>query len=129
MSRAPRQAIALVFGTRPEIIKLSSIVRALVKKRLPYFMIHAGQHYSFEMDRVFFRDLELPEPQVQLSGKSKGSQAEHTGRMMAMIERVLLNRRPGAVLVQGDTNSVLSGTLAAVKIPEIRIGHVEAGLR
>lgn len=121
--------IAVIFGTRPEIIKLSSIIRHLHKRRLPYFMVHTGQHYSFEMDRVFFRDLELPEPQVQLMGKSKGSQAEHTGRMMADIERVLLDRRPSAVLVQGDTNSVLSGALAASKLPGIRIGHVEAGLR
>jgi len=123
--------IAVVFGTRPEIIKLSSVIRLLHRTRRPYFMIHTGQHYSYEMDRVFFRDLELPQPHHQLSVRSSGGNrhGEHTGRMLEEIERILIAENPGAVLVQGDTNSVLAGSLAAAKLPGVKLGHVEAGLR
>jgi UDP-N-acetylglucosamine 2-epimerase (non-hydrolysing) len=124
-----RGPIAVVFGTRPEIIKLAPVIRALHAKKEPYFMLHTGQHYSYEMDRVFFRDLELPDPEVQLAVKSGGRHGEHTGRMLEAVEDVLLERRPSVVLVQGDTNSVLAGALAAAKIGGMRLGHVEAGLR
>jgi len=123
--------ICLIFGTRPEIIKLSPVIRALQARHVPYFMIHTGQHFSFEMDRVFFKDLELPEPKYQLMRKSSSANlhAEHTGHMMDAIEKILLKENPTDVLVQGDTNSVLAGALAASKIPGVRIGHIEAGLR
>lgn len=123
--------VALVFGTRPEIIKLSPIIRLLKKKRRPYFLIHTGQHYSYEMDRLFFVELALPAPRYHLGARSADAdrQAEHTGRMMVGIEKILIARRPGTVLVQGDTNSVLAGSLAASKLHGIRLGHVEAGLR
>ena len=123
--------IALVFGTRPEIIKLSPIIRLLRKRKKPFLLIHTGQHYSYEMDRLFFKELQLREPHYHLEAPSKdeGRQAEHTGRMMVGIERVLLRERPSTVLVQGDTNSVLAGSLVAAKIGGIRLGHVEAGLR
>ena len=122
--------IALVFGTRPEIIKLSPLLRILEERKSPFFVIHTGQHYSFEMDRVFFKELRLPEPKYQLSGRSAANRHGHqTGRMMNAIEAILLKERPSWVLVQGDTNSVLAASLAAVKIPGIKLGHVEAGLR
>jgi UDP-N-acetylglucosamine 2-epimerase (non-hydrolysing) len=126
-----KEKIALVFGTRPEIIKLSPIIRRLITQKLPFFLLHTGQHYSYGMDRLFFKELGLPEPKYQLEGRSRFTafQAEHTGRMMAGIEKILLKERPDTVLVQGDTNSVLAGALAAAKIKGIRIGHVEAGLR
>ena len=94
-------------------------------------MIHTGQHYSYEMDKLFFKQLELPAPIHQLSAKSKSAhhQGEHTGRMITQIEEILLKERPSVVLVQGDTNSVLAGSLATVKIHGIKLGHVEAGLR
>jgi UDP-N-acetylglucosamine 2-epimerase (non-hydrolysing) len=126
-----KTSIAVVLGTRPEIIKLSPLIRLLGRRRRAFSLIHTGQHYSFEMDRVFFRDLELPEPRHQLRRHedSKGGQGEETARMLAGIERVLDAERPEWVVVQGDTNSVLAGALAAAKIPGVRIAHVEAGLR
>lgn len=119
----------MVLGTRPEIIKMSSILRLLRDGAFSFDLIHTGQHYSHEMDRVFFKELRLPLPNHPLSIRSTGLHGDHVGRMMVEIERVLLKTRPGALLVQGDTNSVLAGALAAAKLPDILIGHVEAGLR
>ena len=127
--KKPRQKIGLIFGTRPEIVKLAPLVRLLEKKKADYFTLHTGQHYSFEMDRLFFRQLQLPAPRYKLVSSGSGQHGEQTGHMLENIEKILLKEKPGAVLVQGDTNSVLAGALAASKIAGIRIGHVEAGLR
>jgi len=119
--------IAIILGTRPEIIKMSPMIRECEKKGLDYFILHTGQHYSYEMDRVFFEELELPQPEYNLDVGS-GTHAEQTGKIMIGVERVLVKERPDVVLVQGDTNTTLSGALAATKL-HIRAGHVEAGLR
>ena len=119
--------IAIILGTRPEIIKMSPIIRECEARNLDYFILHTGQHYSYEMDRAFFEDLELPEPKYNLDVGS-GTHAEQTGRIMTGIERILLEEKPEIVLVQGDTNTVLAGALAASKL-HIKVGHVEAGLR
>ena len=119
--------VAVVLGTRPEIIKMAPIVRALEHEDLDYFILHTGQHYSYNMDRVFFEQLELPEAKYNLDAGS-GSHAEQTGKMLIGIEKVLRKEKPDVVLVEGDTNTVLAGALAAVKLG-IRVGHVEAGLR
>ena len=119
--------IAIVLGTRPEIIKMSPVIRECEQKNLDYFILHTGQHYSYEMDRVFFEQLELPEAKYNLDIGS-ASHGEQTGRMLIEIEKVFMKEKPDAVLVQGDTNSVLAGALAASKL-HIRVGHVEAGLR
>jgi len=119
--------IAVVLGTRPEIIKLAPVIRVLEREGLDYFILHTGQHYSYNMDRVFFEQLELPEAKYNLNVGS-GSHAEQTGRMLIGIESVLMKERPDVVLVQGDTNTTLAGALAAVKLG-IKVGHVEAGLR
>lgn len=119
--------IAIVLGTRPEIIKMSPIIRECVKKDLDYFVLHTGQHYSYEMDRVFFEELELPQPKYNLDVGS-GSHAEQTGKIMIGVEDILINENPNVVLVQGDTNTVMGGALAASKL-HIKVGHVEAGLR
>lgn len=119
--------IAIVLGTRPEIIKQSPIIRECIAKHLDYFILHTGQHYSYEMDQAFFSELELPEPKYNLDVGS-GTHAEQTGRIMTGIEHVLMEEQPDIVLVQGDTNTVLAGALAAVKL-HIKVGHVEAGLR
>jgi UDP-N-acetylglucosamine 2-epimerase (non-hydrolysing) len=123
--------IAFVFGTRPEIIKLSPLIRLCAVQRRPFILIHSGQHYTPAMDGIFMKQLKLPAPQYRLNGRSKGAglHAEHTGRLMAQIEQILIRRRPSHVVVQGDTNTVLAAALAAVKLPEIHVGHVEAGLR
>ncbi|HHS13720.1 MAG TPA: UDP-N-acetylglucosamine 2-epimerase (non-hydrolyzing) [bacterium] len=123
----PERPLAVVVGTRPEIIKMAPIVRFCMEHEVPYSIVHTGQHYSFEMDRIFFRDLELPDPDVKLDVGS-GYHGDQTGRLLTGIESVLIHKKPGAVLVEGDTNTVLAGGLAAVKLM-IPVGHVEAGLR
>ena len=119
--------IAIVLGTRPEIIKMSPIIRELQKRDINFFILHTGQHYSYNMDMIFFRQLKLPRPKYNLQVGS-GTHAEETGRMLIGIERVLMEEKPDIVLVEGDTNSVLAGALASIKLG-IPIGHVEAGLR
>ena len=119
--------LSIVLGTRPEIIKMSPIIRECERLGLDYFILHTGQHYSYNMDRVFFEQLELPDAAYNLDVGS-GSHAEQTGRMLIGIERVLRKEEPDVVLVEGDTNTVLAGALAAVKLG-IKVGHVEAGLR
>lgn len=119
--------ISIVLGTRPEIIKMSPIIRECKRSDLNYFILHTGQHYSYNMDRVFFEQLELPEPKYNLNVGS-GSHATQTGQMLIGVERVLQREKPDVVLVEGDTNTALAGALAAVKIG-IKVGHVEAGLR
>ena len=117
----------VILGTRPEIIKMSPIIRKCEKDGLDYFMIHTGQHYSYEMDRIFFNELHLPQPKYNLDVGS-GSHGRQTGKMLAGIEDILQTEKPDVVYVQGDTNTVLAGALAAAKL-HIKIGHVEAGLR
>ena len=119
--------IAIILGTRPEIIKMSPIIREFEQSGLDYFILHTGQHYSYEMDRVFFEQLELPDARYNLDVGS-GSHGEQTGKILAGIEHVLMQEMPDAVLVQGDTNTVLAGALAASKL-HIKVAHVEAGLR
>ena len=119
--------IAIILGTRPEIIKMSPIIRECERKGLDYFVLHTGQHYSHNLDRIFFEELELPMPRYNLNVGS-GSHAVETGRMLIGIEELLKREKPDVVLVEGDTNSVLAGALAASKL-HIKVGHVEAGLR
>jgi len=119
--------LAIILGTRPEIIKLSPVIRECSRLKIECFVVHTGQHYSYNMDRVFFDQLGLPEPEYNL-GVGCGSHAEQTGRMLIAIEGILKKESPTLVLVQGDTNTTLAGALAAVKLG-IRVGHVEAGLR
>ena len=119
--------ICIILGTRPEIIKMSPVIRACEKQGLDYFILHTGQHYSYTMDRVFFEQLELPEAKYNLDVGS-GKHGEQTGKILSGVEPVLQKERPDAVLVEGDTNTVLAGALAATKL-HIDVGHVEAGLR
>ncbi len=119
--------VSVVLGTRPEIIKFSPVIRELERLGLDYFILHTGQHYSYNMDRVFFEQLELPEAKYNLDVGS-GSHAEQTGKMLIGVEKVLVEEKPDVVLVEGDTNTALAGALAAAKLG-IKVGHVEAGLR
>ena len=95
--------------------------------RLDYFILHTGQHYSYNLDKVFFEQLGLPSPKYNI-GVGSGTHAEETGKMLIGIENVLLKEKPEVVLVEGDTNTILAGALAATKL-HIKVGHVEAGLR
>ncbi|MFC2000456.1 non-hydrolyzing UDP-N-acetylglucosamine 2-epimerase [Chloroflexota bacterium] len=119
--------VAVVLGTRPEIIKMSPVIRALEKANADFFILHSGQHYSYQMDRVFFEQLRLPGVKYNLEIGS-GSHATQTARTLVGVESVLIKESPDVVLVEGDTNTVLAGALAASKL-HIQVGHVEAGLR
>ncbi|HII01743.1 TPA: UDP-N-acetylglucosamine 2-epimerase (non-hydrolyzing) [Methanosarcinaceae archaeon] len=119
--------IAIILGTRPEIIKMSPIIRECEKQGIEYYILHTGQHYSYDMDRIFFEQLKLPGAKYNLDVGS-GKHGGQTAKMLAGIEEILLKDTPYVVLVQGDTNTVLAGALAASKL-QIKVGHVEAGLR
>jgi UDP-N-acetylglucosamine 2-epimerase (non-hydrolysing) len=119
--------VAVILGTRPEIIKMSPVIRELENQGLDYFILHTNQHYSYKMDRIFFEQLHLPEPKYNLNVGS-GTHAEETGKMLMGIEKTLHSEKPNVILVEGDTNTVLAGALAACKLM-IKVGHVEAGLR
>ncbi|TAJ43687.1 non-hydrolyzing UDP-N-acetylglucosamine 2-epimerase [Methanofollis fontis] len=119
--------IAIVLGTRPEIIKMSPIIRACEARGVDYFILHTGQHYSYEMDRIFFEELRLPAARYRLDVGS-GPHGEQTGKMLAGIEAVLLKESPDYVVALGDPNSALAGALAAAKL-HIPVCHVEAGRR
>ena len=119
--------ILIVIGTRPEIIKMSPVIRECSDKGLEFSVLHTGQHYSYSMDRIFFEQLDLPLPEYKLDAGS-GTQGAQTAAILTGIENILLKHPPGIVLVQGDTNTVCAGALAAAKL-HIPVGHVEAGLR
>ena len=119
--------ICFVLGTRPEFIKMAPIIQLCEELGLNFFTIHTGQHYSYNMDSIFFKQLNLPEPDYKLNIGS-GGHGEQTGRMLIGIEKILRMERPDIVLVQGDTNTTLAGALVSTKLG-IKVGHVEAGLR
>lgn len=118
--------ILTILGTRPEIIKLSPVI-PLLDQRFDHVLVHSGQHYSYEVDAIFFEELGLPSPDHTL-GIGSASHGEQTARILMRLEPVLLERRPDAVLVQGDTNTTMAGALCAAKLG-IPVVHLEAGGR
>jgi UDP-GlcNAc3NAcA epimerase len=117
-----------VVGARPQFVKAAAVSRAAAARAdLEEMLLHTGQHFDAAMSRVFFEELGIPQPHVNL-GISGGSHGDMTGRMLAGIEEVILTERPDIVLVPGDTNSTLAGALAAAKL-QVPVAHLEAGLR
>ena len=117
-----------VVGARPNFIKIAPIAHELAKcPGIEHVLVHTGQHYDANMADWFFRDLDVPEPDFNLDVGS-GSHAQQTAAIMVRLERVLLDCGPDLVLVVGDVNSTLAGTLVAAKL-NLTVAHVEAGLR
>lgn len=122
------QKILTIIGARPQFIKASVVSRAIQQAEgIKEILLHTGQHFDSNMSDVFFNQLSIPKPDVQLDIHG-GTHGEMTGRMLAEIEKALLEHKPDRVLVYGDTNSTLAGALAAAKL-HIPVAHVEAGLR
>ena len=118
--------VALIVGVRPEFIQCTPVLKEL-KKSHETVLIHAGQHYDYEMNKVFFEDLKIPEPDYHLDVGS-GLHGYQTGEILKKAEKVLLEEQPDFTLVFGDTNTTLGGALAGAKL-HINVGHVEAGMR
>lgn len=119
--------IAILLGTRPEIIKMSPVIRECLERNIPYTLIHSKQHYSDDMDAVFFKELNIPAPHYSLEIGSS-SHSNMIGNILIKLEPILMSETPDVLLVQGDTNTVLAGALAGSKL-QIKVGHIEAGLR
>ena len=119
--------VVVVAGTRPEIIKMAPIIRGLNKTKLPALFVNCGQHYDYNMSQQFIENLELQAPDYSLKIESSSPGAQ-TAEIMMKMDQLLEKIDPSILLVEGDTNSVLSAALAANK-RVIPIGHVEAGLR
>ena len=119
--------ILSVVGNRPQFVKSAPLSLALRERGVDEVVLHTGQHYDPELSAVFFDELELAPPHHRLETGS-GTHGEQTGRMLPAIEAAVLEERPDAVLVFGDTNSTLAGALAAGKLL-VPVAHVEAGLR
>ncbi len=119
--------VLVVAGTRPEIIKMAPIIRALKKVNIPFVFNQCGQHYDYCMAQQFIEDLELPPPDFSLKIEAASPTAQ-TAEIMVKMDHLLEQVEPSIVLVEGDTNSVLASALAANR-RAVPIGHVEAGLR
>ena len=118
--------VVTIVGTRPQLIKAAALLPEL-RARHDDVLVDTGQHWDDRMAAVFFAELGLPQPEHSL-GIGGGGHAEQTGRMLVALESVLEGAKPDAVIVFGDTNSTLAGTLAAVR-QGIPVAHVEAGMR
>ena len=123
-----RTSVKLVLGARPQIIKSAPLIHlASGDRQVLFSIIHTGQHYDYEMTKIFFEELSLPDPEVNLNVGS-GTHAQQTAKIMLRLEKILQKQKPDLVIVPGDTNSTIAGALTAVKL-HIPVAHIEAGAR
>jgi UDP-N-acetylglucosamine 2-epimerase (non-hydrolysing) len=119
--------VAIVVGTRPEIIKMASLIHLCTERGINFVLIHSNQHYSKDMDEIFFKELDLPAPHYNLNIGS-GKHGNQTGNILINIEPIFEKEKPDIVFVQGDTNTTAAAALSASKLG-IKVAHIEAGLR
>ncbi len=117
----------IIAGTRPELVKMAPIVQSLERRRTPFSFINTGQHYDQELSGSFIKDLGYPKPEYELNDRANNP-ADLTGQIIMGVAAALRQLTPSLVLVQGDTNTTLAATIAALK-EGIPVGHVESGLR
>lgn len=127
ISTVAKNSLVIVVGNRPQFIKLAPVVEELNKRELSYTVVHTGQHYDHQMSGVFFKELGIRKPdiQIQLNSRLHGAM---TAEILEKLESIFLEITPKGILLFGDTNSTLAAGLAAVKM-KIPIAHVEAGPR
>ncbi|MBI2208857.1 UDP-N-acetylglucosamine 2-epimerase (non-hydrolyzing) [Candidatus Woesearchaeota archaeon] len=119
--------IASIVGTRPNFIKAAALIEEIKKHSIDHLLIHTGQHYDKEMSRLFFDELGIPKPDINL-GVGSGSYGEQIGNITIKLEKVLIKEKPDLVIVVGDVNSTFAGALITKQLG-IKVAHVEAGLR
>src|SRR3989344_2238717 len=120
--------ILSVVGTRPNFIKISPLINEIRKHpEIRHILVHTGQHYDREMSKLFFDDLGIPKPDVNL-GIGSASDVAQTANIMPELERIIMKEKPDLVIVVGDVNSTLAGALTAKKC-NVQVAHVESGLR
>ena len=124
--------IISVVGARPNFMKMAPVLEQMLRVKneaieIKHYLCHTGQHYDKKMSDVFFKELELPKPDIYL-GVGSGSHTEQTAKIMIEFEKVLVKIKPDLVLVYGDVNSTAACSLVAVKL-NIKVAHIESGLR
>lgn len=121
--------IILVVGARPNFVKISSIIRVIERfSDIEYKLVHTGQHYDDDMSNIFFKELEIPKPDINFNVGS-GLHAKQTAKIMTLFEVYCLNEKPDIVLVLGDVNSTLACSMVVSKLKGVKLAHIESGER
>ena len=119
--------LMIVVGARPQFIKMAPVIKEISSRNIDLTVVHSGQHYDPEMSAIFFRELHIPKPSVNLQSGS-GSHAKQTATLMRRLETTILAHSPKIVVVAGDTNTTLAAAITGAKL-NVPVAHIEAGLR